>query len=159
ASSLNDVFLLVGHEVKLVDNRDDALKIDNIEAFDLVITDLDVDSGNAVPESETGDLPVCLPESIAGDQAENIKAFKICASNFRREEFNEEELKHLFETILDYKIKFVDRSEYVKALHENIEFELPSALSLMNVILDYLMKRVEKLGVISPEKSRSEEHT
>jgi serine/threonine-protein kinase RsbW len=56
-------------------------------------------------------------------------------------------------TVLDYKIRYVDTAESVKDLHENIEFELPSAISLMHIVLEYLMKRVEKLGVIKPEQS------
>ena len=38
-------------------------------------------------------------------------------------------------------------------LHEHIEFEVPSALSLMHVVLEYLMKRVETLGVVKSEQS------
>jgi serine/threonine-protein kinase RsbW len=38
-------------------------------------------------------------------------------------------------------------------LHELIEFELPSAISLMHIVLEYLMKRVEKLGVVKAEQS------
>jgi serine/threonine-protein kinase RsbW len=56
-------------------------------------------------------------------------------------------------TVLDYKIRYVDKEHVVKDLHENIEFELPSAISLMHIVLEYLMKRVEKLGVIKPEQS------
>ena len=56
-------------------------------------------------------------------------------------------------TILDYKIRFVDKKDVVADMHENIEFELPSALSLMHIVLEYLLKRVEKLGVINPEQS------
>jgi serine/threonine-protein kinase RsbW len=38
-------------------------------------------------------------------------------------------------------------------LHEKIEFELPSDLSLMNGVLQYLLERVAKLGLIKPERS------
>ena len=38
-------------------------------------------------------------------------------------------------------------------MHETIAFELPSSISIMHSILDYLMKRVEKLGVIKAEQS------
>src|SRR6185295_3359048 len=82
-----------------------------------------------------------------------IKAFKISAANFLRDEFDEEELKNLVATVLDYKIRYVDKKEFVKDLHENIEFELPSAISLMHIVLEYLMKRVEKLGVCKPEQT------
>ena len=55
--------------------------------------------------------------------------------------------------VLDYKIRFVDKEDVVQDLHENIEFELPSAISLMHIVLEYLLKRVEKLGVVKSEQS------
>ena len=56
-------------------------------------------------------------------------------------------------TVLDYKIRFVDKTEVVQNLHEVIEFELPSTISLMHIVLEYLLKRVEKLGVVKSEQS------
>ncbi len=151
ATSLEEVFTAIGHEVRVVENRRDALAIDDIEAYDLVVTDLDVEPSAGF--SPNGHTPVCLPETIIANVGEHVKAFKLCAANFRRDEFNEDELKDLVATILDYKIRYVDKKDYVQDLHENIQFELPSALSLMHIVLEYLMKRVEKLGVIKPEKS------
>lgn len=152
ASALTDVFTRSGHQVTVVESRREGLSITNINDYDLVITDLDVEP-TAEPLSSNGTPAACLPESLISGAPEHIKAFKICATNFRRDDFDEEELRSLVSTILDYKIKFVDKAEYVQGLHEAIEFELPSALSLMNVVLDYLMKRVERLGVIKPESS------
>ncbi len=153
ATSLHEVLTHVGHFVHIVIDRREALAIENIETFDLVITDLDVENLSA-ENSFNGNASVCLPTTlVAGHYGEHIKAFKICASNFRRDEFDEEELKNLVATVLDYKIRYVDKKEFVQDLHENIEFELPSAISLMHIVLEYLMKRVEKLGVIKPEQS------
>src|SRR5205085_2665977 len=90
------------------------------------------------------------PEANKGEQ---IKAFKLCAAEYRRTDFNEDELKQIVATVLDYKIRFVDTAKAVEHLHESIEFELPSAISVMHIVLEYLMKRVEKLGVVKPEKS------
>ena len=151
ATALDDVFTHTGNLVKVVTNRRAALAIDDIESFDIVITDLDVSPGEHDPAN--GDVPVCipeLPESVAGQR---VKAFKLCAAKFRREDFNEEELKHIVATVLDYKTRFVDKPDFVTAVHEYIEFELPSALSLMHIVLEYLLKRVEKQGVCKPEKS------
>ncbi|HBE82631.1 MAG: ATP-binding protein [Blastocatellia bacterium] len=152
ASSLDEVFSHDGHEVHIAQTRAEAVAFDDIEKFDLVITDLDVEKA-ACETPANGDGPVCLPQLPAGITAEHIKAFKICAANFRRDGFNEDELKEIVATILDYKTRFVDKIEFVQDLHEYIEFEFPSAISLMHVILEYLMKRVEKLGVIKPEQS------
>ena len=152
ATSLEEVFAASGHAVSVVENREDALAIDDIERYDLVVTDLDVvpRNGNA---GTNGRAPVCLPEHIIAGVGEHVKAFKIGASNFRRDEFNEDELKEMVATILDYKTRYIDNIDYVQDLHENIQFELPSAISLMHIVLEYLMKRVEKLGVIKPERS------
>ena len=150
ASSLDEVFTHTGHEVRVLERRVDALAIEHLEDFDLVITDLDVKPGMAPVISGKG---ICLPDMPAIEEGEHVKAFKLCAANYRREEFDEEELKNLVATILDYKIKFVDTQAAVAELHENIEFELPSAISLMHIVLEYLLKRVEKLGVINPEQS------
>jgi serine/threonine-protein kinase RsbW len=151
ASALDEVFTHTGHAVKVVDNRDDALAIDDLSDFDLLITDLDLQSGD--PVCTNGSAAIC-PDVLPGaDAAEHIKAFKLGAANFRRDNFDEEELKNLVATVLDYKIRFVDKADLVKGLHEHIAFELPSALSLMHVVLEYLIKRVEKLGVCKPEQS------
>ncbi|MEQ1922011.1 MAG: ATP-binding protein [Pyrinomonadaceae bacterium] len=150
ASSLDEVFTHTGHEVRVLERRVDALAIEHLEDFDLVITDLDVQPGAASTNNGDG---ACLPDMPAVEAGEHVKAFKLCAANYRREEFDEEELKNLVATILDYKIKFVDTQAAVAELHENIEFELPSAISLMHIVLEYLLKRVEKLGVINPEQS------
>lgn len=152
ASSLQEVFVSVGHHVEIVADRPSAMRIHNVESFDLVITDLDV-FGSEGDSSLNGNSPSYLPSKIEGSEVEHVKAFKIGASNFRRDEFDEEELKNFVATILDFKIRYVDKEHVVRDLRENIEFELPSAISLMHIVLEYLMKRVEKLGVIKPERS------
>lgn len=151
ATALDEVFTHVGHSVDILETRSEALRRD-LEHYDLVITDLDVDPQmHTSGASENG--AVCLPELGSVPSGERVKAFKLCATNFRRTDFNENELKDIVATVLDYKIKFVDKKEAVADLHENIEFELPSAISLMHIVLEYLLKRVEKLGVIKPEHS------
>jgi serine/threonine-protein kinase RsbW len=143
ATALEEVFTGLGHSVALSESRADALEVANFEQFDLVITDLDV------PSSHSQDLNGNNSE-MAG---EHIKAFKVSAANFTRSEFEETELKEIVATLLDYKTRHVDRKESVQELHEHIEFEVPSALSLMHIVLEYLMKRVEKLGVVKSEQS------
>lgn len=152
ATALDEVFSHVGHEVKILENRAEALEIEDLEVFDLVITDLDV-GRKAEPPSTNGADAECLTDVPPAGRGEHVKAFKFCASNFRRDEFDEEELKNLTATVLDYKIRFVDKKEFVADLHEHIEFELPSAISLMHIVLEYLIKRVEKQGVIDAERS------
>ncbi len=152
ATALEEVFVHVGHNVEILETRADALKR-QLDSYDLVITDLDVHPETVELLNSNGNGPVCLPCVPTERFGEHVKAFKICAANFRRDEFDENELKDMVATILDYKIRFVDKKEIVADMHENIEFELPSAISLMHIVLEYLMKRVEKLGVIKPEQS------
>jgi serine/threonine-protein kinase RsbW len=152
AEALEEVFTHQGHEVRAVEDRASGLAVDDIHDYDLVITDLDVE--NVAPISgSNGNSSVCLPKSIESHVGEHVKAFKICAANFRRKDFDEEELTAFVATILDYKNRFVDREEYVRGLHESIEFELPGVISVMHVVLEYLMNRVDKLGVVKAEQS------
>src|SRR5688572_19485573 len=113
ATSLEEVFTATGHAVSVLDKREDALAVDGMEQFDVVVTDLDVAPSLAETAGTNGanrhPAPVCLPESIVPTAGEHVKAFKICASNFRRDEFDEDELKNIVATILDYKIRYVDK--------------------------------------------------
>jgi len=152
ATAIDEVFTALGHEVTVVENRPDAMKVDDIEGFDLVITDLDIHRQD-VEASRNGDQPGCLPDDIEQPATGRLKAFKICATNFRLDEFDESQLREMVATVLDYKTRCVDGFDAVQDLHEHIEFELPSGISLMHVVLEYLLKRVEKLGVIKAEQS------
>lgn len=148
ASALSEVFSETGYFVKITESRDEAVRLDESHDYDIVISDLDGDK--IFPKTEDS----CLPETDSEEfDRSHVKAFKVCANNFRREDFNEDELKNLFETVLNYKAQFVDNQEMVQQIREKIEFVFPSAISLMHSILDYLMKRVEKVGVINPESS------
>src|SRR5690606_11199831 len=151
ATSLAEVFVHVGHQARVVETRTEALAIKDIDDYDVVVTDLDVNPATEPLISE--EIPHCLPKAFAAGGEERLKAFKLCASNFRREEFDEEELRQIVATVLDYKIRYVDLEEDVRDLKESIEFELPSVISLMHIVLEYLLKRVEKLGAINPEQS------
>ena len=142
ATALEEVFAELGHSVVYLESREDALEVTDFEQFDLVITDLDVQSPRQSnlngSSSSTGD---------------HVKAFKVSATKFAGPDLDERELQELVATVLDYKIRHIDNRESVHDLLEHIEFEFPSALSLMHVVLEYLMKRVEKLGVVKSEQS------
>ena len=153
ANALDEVFTHTGHKVTVVDSREAAVAIGNIDDFDVVITDLDVENFEAETPANGNGASHITDAAVDVHDGQHIKAFKISAKGFRRDGFNEEELKDLVATVLDYKTRFVDKIDYVRNLHENIEFELPSAISLMHIVLDYLLKRVEKLGVVKSEQS------
>lgn len=152
ASALSEVFIHTGHHVQVAIDRDKALAIPDLDGFDVIITDLDVPR-ETIHTTDNGTEWACMPKFPSDLVGSNAKVFKLCASNYRLEDFNEEDLKNLVATVLDYKLRFVDKVENVRHLHETIEFELPSAISLMHVVLDYLMKRVERLGEVDLESS------
>ncbi len=150
ASRLTKEFNKLGHIVKVIENRKEAVELIDREEFDVVISDLDGEQ--LAPPADAA--PECLPDAATAEEARSlIKAFKICISNYKQEEFNEEELKFFIDKTLDCKAKCVDKKELIQDLREKIEFEVPSVISLMHNILDYLMKRVEKVGVVNPETS------
>ena len=144
ATSLEEVLTAMNHSVAVLESRADAMEVTNFEQFDIVITDLDVHSIRS---------PHLNGHGTVYDEAEHVKAFKVSAANFTRSEFDESELKDIVATVLDYKTRHIDKLEAMQDLHEHIEFELPSAISLMHIVLEYLMKRVEKLGVVKSEQS------
>ena len=149
ASLLTEEFTKLGHFVETVENRADGVQLIDGKDFDIVISDLE---GEQLTVQTNENDATCLPDA-AEDARSLIKAFKICVSHYDRETFSEEELKTCIETTLDCKAKCVDKKELIQDLHEKIEFEIPSLISLMNNVLNYLMKRVEKIGVVNPETS------
>ena len=152
STALTNEFSRLGHRVETSESRDEAVELIEDKSFDLVITDLDGEHLTAEPD-EADDGITCLPDAIVDNPRSNIKAFKICVTNYKNNEFTEDELKNFIETTLNYKAKFVDQKAIVQNWHEKIEFEIPSVISLMHSILDYLMKRVEKSGVVNMENS------
>lgn len=144
-------FSAKGHLIKSIEDRDEAVELLESEEFDVIVTDLDGEHLVAAKNGNSEDLS-CLPEAETASRS-NIKAFKLCISNYKKENFTEDELKYFVETVLDLKSCCVDKKEVIQDWHEMIEFEVPSYVSLMHDILGYLMKRVEKSGVVNPETS------
>src|SRR5918993_5668735 len=130
----NDEFLALleqalgslGHQVIVTVEREKALRRDDLDSFDLIISDL--------------------------SDAE-VKAFKMGVANYLRLPYNREELREIVEQTLAHKLKYVDDPSVLSHVHEKIEFELPSDLALMNGVLEYLQERVAKLGLIKPDRS------
>ena len=152
ATALKDEFTSLGHEVTTSASRASAIEIAADQTFDLVITDLDGKNLlSGLNSNGHEDLP-CLPKPISESRS-TVKAFKICLANYATSNFDEAEINELVKTTLNYKAQFIDRGEAIKNRSEQIDFEVPSIISIMHDILEYLMKRVEKLGVVSPERS------
>ncbi|HSE19471.1 MAG TPA: ATP-binding protein [Pyrinomonadaceae bacterium] len=140
----------LGHEVVVTGERAQALRRDDLDSFDLIISDLSEAEVNGEPISELHRKHLVTPLSEPNGL---IKAFKMGAANYRRMPYNRDELREIVEQTLANKLRYVDNTSLFSHVHEKIEFELPSDLALMNGVLDYLQERVAKLGLIRPERS------
>jgi DNA-binding NtrC family response regulator len=90
-------FSSLGHQVTVFDNRPEAVDVSDLSAFDLVITDLD-NIDHCAGLGLNGKHTACLPSNIdPASSGEVIKAFKISAANYSRKDFDESELKQLFD--------------------------------------------------------------
>jgi serine/threonine-protein kinase RsbW len=164
----------LGHEAVVTGDRDAALSRNDLDQFDLIISDLteeDAEPGETLTEStkeasdqaaeQSNGKPVNelhrrhLLTSIVSNAAEPVivKAFKLVAANYLRQPYNRDELREIVEQTLSYKLRYVDDPSLLSHTHEKIEFELPSDLALMSGVLQYLLERVAKMGVISSEGS------
>ena len=144
----------LGHEVIVTGERDKALRRDDLDSFDLIISDLSEAEVNGEPISELHRKHLVTP---LGEQFKTpgvIKAFKMGAANYLRLPYNHDELREIVEQTLSHKLRDDDDDQTrFSHVHEKIEFELPSDLGLMNGVLEYLQERVAKLGLIQPERS------
>ncbi len=156
-SSLDAVLRELGHEVVATGDREEALGREDLDEFDLIISDLtdDADSGVQLL-SEIKRKRLLVPVVISSDEAQQpgvVKAFKLGAVNYLRKPYDKAELCDIVDKTLAYKLRFVEDLKVLSHVHEKIEFELPSDVSLMNGVLHYLIERVAQLGVIKPERS------
>jgi serine/threonine-protein kinase RsbW len=143
----------LGHEVIVTGERAKALRRDDLDSFDLIISDLSEAEVNGEPISELHRKHLVTPLGQQNNGPGVIKAFKMGAANYLRSPYNREELREIVEQTLANKLRYVDDTSAFSHVHEKIEFELPSDLALMNGVLEYLQERVAKLGLIRPERS------
>jgi serine/threonine-protein kinase RsbW len=141
----------LGHEVIVSGEREQALGRDDLDSFDLIISDLSEAevNGKAISELHRKHLVTHLGDHTPGI----IKAFKLGAANYLRLPYNHDELREIVEQTLSQKLRHPGDLNGVSHFHEKIEFELPSDLGLMNGVLEYLQERVAKLGLIQPDRS------
>lgn len=155
--ALEQVLLGLGHDVIATGDRDAALAREDLEEFDLIISDLTEDAcpdATNLSEAKRKRLMVHLASHHEhGIESEVIKAFKLGAANVNGHPYDEGELEAIVEKTLANKLWFDDELKDLGQVHEKIEFELPSEIALMHGILNYLMERVSKLGVVNPEQS------
>jgi serine/threonine-protein kinase RsbW len=152
-ASLERVLGGLGHEVVGTGQRKEALARRDLDSFDLIISDL-TDEGECSPDSLGALQRKHLLVPVTRDSEPTIvKAFKMGAGNFLRLPYNKQDLLDIVEQTLSHKLSYEDDPNVVAHVHEKIEFEVPSDLALMNSVLQYLLDRVSKLGLIKPERS------
>ncbi len=156
-TTLEQVLQELGHEVVATGDRATALEREDLDEFDLIISDLTEDEHSGMQLlSEIKRKRLMVPVVVSSDEAQQpgvVKAFKMGAANFLRQPYNKEELRDIVEKTLSYKLRFVDDLKILPYVREKIDFELPSDVTLMNGVLQYLIERVSKLGLIKPERS------
>src|SRR5918998_2629776 len=154
---LSDALREQGHEVVDTGDRAEAVGREDLEEFDLVISDLTEDaSGGIEIISELKRKRLFVPIVASSDEAQQhgvVKAFKLGASNYLQKPYDREELRSIVEKTLGYKLRFIEVVKVLPFVRERIEFDLPSDLSLMNGVLHYLIERVAALGVVKPDSS------
>ena len=143
----------LGHEVIVTGERAKALRRDDLDSFDLIISDLSEAEVNGEPISELHRKHLVTELNGHNNGTGVIKAFKMGAANYLRVPYNRDELREIVEQTLANKLRYLDDTSAFSHVHEKIEFELPSDLALMNGVLDFLQERVAKLGLIRPERS------
>jgi len=150
--SLTSELSSLGHTVVALNERRAALARDDLDSFDLIISDLADDVSNSQPVAEKQRRRLFTPAASSNVSSEHVAAFKIGANSpgLRRAD---NILRPILKTIFSHKSRFIDDPHSDHRLHEKIDFELPSDLSLMSMVIDYLLDRVTKLGLIRLERS------
>ncbi len=120
----------LGHDVILESARDTALARADLAQFDLLISDL-VDHD-----------PATEPDSV--------RSFKMGVTSLQARR-TIAELHDIIEKTLLFKLQRIDPNQ--KTVREKIDLELPSDITLMNSVLEYLLDRVARLGLIKVEQS------
>jgi serine/threonine-protein kinase RsbW len=122
----------LGHSVTLESERGKALARADLSEFDLLVSDL-VDHE-----------PATEPEAV--------RSFKIGVTGLQARR-SIAELHDIIEKTLLFKLQRIDADHKAINVREKVDLELPSDLTLMNSVLEYLLDRVARLGLIQVEQS------
>ena len=131
-AGLAEVLGQLGHSVIVESERGEALARPDLAEFDLVVSDL-VDREPAT-------------------EPETVRSFKMAVTGLQARR-TIAELHDIIERTLTFKLKRIDADRKVVNIREKIDLELPSDLTLMNAVLEYLLDRVARLGLIQLEQS------
>jgi serine/threonine-protein kinase RsbW len=154
-STLKREFEGLGHEVFLAADRKFALTKLNLDDFDVIVSDLTDET-----QCEWGEATDSQRERViaaAGNGTpttyDAVNAFKFDAVNPNRRRFEQSELSELLSRALLVKNKCLESRSRGLSTREMVDFELPSDISLMHSVLNYLIERVARIGLINPDHS------
>jgi serine/threonine-protein kinase RsbW len=153
-SALKREFEALGHEVFLAADRKIALTKLNLDDFDVIISDLTDEN-----QCEWGDATDSQRERVIAATGkvtasyDAVNAFKFDAVNPNRRTFEQSELSELLGKALLVKHRYLETRPLGMSTREMVDFELPSDISLMHSVLNFLIERVARIGLINPDRS------
>ena len=121
----------LGHSVIATAERGEALAREDLDQFDLIVSDL---VNQQVKEFEV------------------VRSFKLGVTG-SAERRTIPALHDVIERTLSFKLQRIDADQSAADVREKIDLELPSDLTLMNAVLEYLLDRVARLGLVKIEQS------
>jgi serine/threonine-protein kinase RsbW len=153
--SLDQVLRDLGHEPVATGDRTEALSRNDLDQFDLIISDLTDDpEPDVIVPTDVKRLMIPLAVGIDNGQVVGIvKAFKLAVCHHSRFAENNGTLREILDKTLGLKLRYARAVAPSSLLREKIEFELPSDIELMNSVLNFLTGRVGQFGVVDPEHS------
>ena len=130
-AGLADELRQLGHTVTVASERREAMVLEDRAQFDLLVSD--------------------LVNQASATEPEMVRSFKMAATSSQARRATAE-LHDIIEKTLSFKLRRID-AQPTDQIREKIELELPSNLTLMNGVLEYLVDRVARLGLIKVEQS------
>ena len=131
-AGLADELRQLGHTVTVASERNEALVLEDRGQFDLLVSD--------------------LVNQASATEPEMVRSFKMAVTNSdARRAIGE--VHDIIQKTLSFKLRRIDAAQPPDQIREKIELELPSNLTLMNGVLEYLVGRVARLGLIKVEQS------
>ena len=131
-AGLADELRQLGHTVTVASERREAMGREDRAQFDLLVSD--------------------LVNQASATEPEMVRSFKMAATSSQARRAIAE-LHDIIEKTLSFKLRRIDAAQPTDQIREKIELELPSNLTLMNGVLEYLVDRVARLGLIKVEQS------
>ena len=142
--------------ILIVENNDDlrAGLADELNKLGYLVT-LESERGKALARSDLSEFDLLVSDLVDHEPAtepEAVRSFKMGVTGLPARR-TIAELHDIIEKTLLFKLQRIDADHKSVNVREKVDLELPSDLTLMNSVLEYLLDRVAKLGLIQVEQS------